>query len=153
MRKIFGGLCLLLTMIDMSAKQYIEESFDKKEERETKIPGLVIRKVYNRGFAFNLLDKYPQIIKWSSLLMTAGIVVYDGWLFFRKGRFLEKLSMVFLSSGAFSNTYDRLIRGKVIDYIGVKSKWKIVRTTTANLADLYVFIGAVLHCIAKIFKK
>lgn len=153
MLKLFGGLFLGLTAVDMGIKQYVEDEFDKKEERETIIPKVVMRKVYNKGFAFNLLDKYPQIIRWSSAILTAVIAGYDVCLFSRKGRLLEKLGLVFVSAGAFSNTFDRLIRGKVIDYIGFKSKWKKVRTTTANLADFYVAIGAVLYLIANSFKK
>ena len=52
--------------------------------------------------------------------------------------------MVFLSAGAASNIYDRLERGKVIDYIGVKSRNKFLSRLTANLADMYVALGAVL---------
>ena len=73
----------------------------------------------------------------------AGIILYDIWLFIRKGRLLKKLGMVFLSAGAASNIYDRLERGKVIDYIGVKSRNKFLSRLTANLADMYVALGAV----------
>ncbi len=137
----------------MAMKQYIEENFEKGEERETKVPKVVLRKVYNKGFAFHLLDRHPWMIRGSSLILSIIIAVYDIVLWMQKGRWFEKIGMIFLSAGAFSNTYDRLVRGKVIDYIGLKSKWKKVRTTTPNLADFYIAIGAVLVTVARMWKK
>ena len=52
--------------------------------------------------------------------------------------------MVFVTAGAVSNIYDRLARGKVIDYFGVKSKSRFLSDLTANLADIYVTVGAVI---------
>ena len=61
--------------------------------------------------------------------------------------------MVLLTAGAISNTYDRLIRGKVIDYIGIQWENSKLRRITANLADVYVVIGAVIVSVSKIFRR
>ena len=45
--------------------------------------------------------------------------------------------------------YDRVIRGKVIDYIGFRSKYKFLSRITANLADFYVVIGGVLAALGR----
>ena len=42
---------------------------------------------------------------------------------------------------------------KVIDYIGFQSKNKFLSSLTANLADFYIVIGAVLVGIGRIGKK
>ena len=52
-----AGLFLVLVCGDMGVKQYIEDSFQEKEERETLIPSVVLRKVYNRGFLLDALDQ------------------------------------------------------------------------------------------------
>ena len=52
--------------------------------------------------------------------------------------------MMLVSAGAVSNLYDRLIRRTVIDYIGIKSEKKRISDLTANLADVYLTVGAVL---------
>lgn len=148
MRALPGGLFLLLVCSDMGTKQYIEDTYGPGEERETILGKVVLRKVYNRGFLLNSLEQYPAVVKTASALAGAGTAAYDVWLFTRKGRCLRKLGMVFLSAGAFSNIYDRLIRGKVIDYIGVRCRNKFLSRLTANLADFYVAVGALITGIS-----
>ena len=52
--------------------------------------------------------------------------------------------MAILGAGASSNIFDRLSRGKVIDYIGIRSKNQFLARLTANLGDLYILLGAFL---------
>lgn len=144
MRALPGGLFLLLVCGDMGAKQYIEDTYEPEEERETVLGNIVLRKVYNKGFLLNTLEQKPAVVKAVSVVVGAGIAAYDAWLFTRKGRKLRKIGMVFLSAGAFSNVYDRIVRGKVIDYIGVKCRSKFFSKVTANLADIYVVLGALI---------
>ena len=145
---IYMSMFLVLACIDMGIKQYIEDTLEKDEERETLIPGLVLRKVHNKGFAFNILEHEPGIIRKSSVCAAAGILIYDCWLFLRKKRTVGKIGMVLVSAGAVSNLYDRLIRRTVVDYIGIKSEKKRISDLTANLADVYLTVGAVLTGIS-----
>lgn len=148
---IYMGIFLVLVCVDMGIKQYIEDTFEENEERKTLVSGIVLRKVYNRGFVFNVLERVPEIIKKSSLCAAVGIFVYDCWLFTRKKRTVGKLGMVLVSAGAVSNVYDRLIREKVIAYIGIRTAKKQISRLTANLADIYLTLGALLFnlsCIA-----
>ena len=145
---IYMSMFLVLACIDMGIKQYIEDTLEKDEERETLIPGLVLRKVHNKGFAFNILEHEPGIIRKSSVCAAAGILIYDCWLFLRKKRTVGKIGMVLVSAGAVSNLYDRLIRRTVIDYIGIKSEKKRISDLTANLADVYLTVVAVLTGIS-----
>ena len=145
---IYMSMFLVLACIDMGIKQYIEDTLEKDEERETLIPGLVLRKVHNKGFAFNILEHEPGIIRKSSVCAAAGILIYDCWLFLRKKRTVGKIGMMLVSAGAVSNLYDRLIRRTVIDYIGIKSEKKRISDLTANLADVYLTVGAVLTGIS-----
>lgn len=138
------GLLVALICIDMGIKEYIEDFFSESEERQTRVPGVVLRKVYNRGLMLNALDGYPKVIRVSSVIGGAGVLLYDGWLLLKKGKWFRKLGMVFVTAGAASNIYDRLARGKVIDYFGVKSKSKFLSGLTANLADVYVAVGAMM---------
>ncbi len=62
---------------------------------------------------------------------------------------LSKIALTFLSAGALSNTYDRVVRGKVVDSIGVKSSHKILGNITANLADIYILLGSVFAFLKK----
>ena len=146
MNKWFLSLFLALTTVDMGTKQYIEDTWKKGEERDTILPGIVCRKVYNKGFFLNFMDKNPKVVKGASAVLGALTILADYLLFREKGRWMEKFAMTFVSAGAFSNIYDRLVRGKVIDYFGVKCKIKKISRITANLADVYIAIGSAIIC-------
>ena len=148
-----GGLFLALTCLDMGIKQYVESTFRENEERETVIENVVLRKVYNGGFAFGFLKNRPKVIKIASVLAGTGVLAYDVRLFLKKGKWIQKLGMVAVSAGAVSNIYDRLARGKVIDYIGIRSKNQFLARLTANLGDFYILLGAVLLALKRSYPE
>lgn len=147
------SLLVVLVCIDMGIKQYVEDNYEENEEHETVIPGVLLRKVYNKGFAFNILDRYPEIIKQSSVCSSVWIVLYDFFIFLKKGRKMCKLGMTLVTAGAVSNIYDRLIREKVVDYIGMKSKNSYLSRLTANLADVYILIGMMMVSLSRIVHR
>ena len=147
------SIFLLLFFMDMGIKQYIEDTFKDNEERKTMVPRVVFRKVYNKGFVFSVLDRYPEIVQGASIFAGAGIFLYDVWLFLSRKKKVRKIGMTLITAGALSNIYDRLIREKVIDYVGVKCKNSFLSRITANFADLYIVVGMVLVSISNIARK
>lgn len=146
------GLFAVLLGTDEAVKQQVEERLEPGEKREYFGGRIIIRKVYNRGFLLNLLDKYPDVIKGASIAAGLGVLFYDILIFRKKGRYMEKLGMTFLSAGAASNIFDRLVRGKVIDYIGVRTDKELLSRITANLGDFYIAVGALITAICSIRK-
>ncbi len=134
---LYIGLFVLLVCADMGAKQYIDDTFDEGEEKPIGLGPVVLRKEYNYGYLLNFLHQYPEAVKAGSAAAAVVLALYDGKVLLEKGRPLHKLGMTFLSAGAFSNIYDRLVREKLVDYIGISG-------LTANLADFYIVSGAVL---------
>ena len=61
----------------------------------------------------------------------------------------EKFGITVLGAGAFSNTFDRLVRGYVVDYFGVRCKNSKLSKITANLADLYILTGVSILTVSK----
>ena len=59
----FVGMFAILLCIDMGIKQYIEDTFDRREERKCIVPGIVLRKVYNRGFLLSTLRNIPELCR------------------------------------------------------------------------------------------
>ena len=53
-----------------------------------------------------------------------------------------------LTGGAFSNLYDRTMRGKVVDYLAFKSRWKRLSRLTFNLGDICIATGALLAALS-----
>lgn len=153
MLALAGGLFAGLFGADMAVKQYVEDTFEKGKDKDTVLKHVVLRKVHNKGFAFNALDQYPKVIKITSLISAGMLTFYDFLLFRKRGRWLEKLGMILVSAGAASNIFDRLVRGQVIDYIGFKSRNKFLADITANLADFYIGAGAVIVSCQAALKK
>ena len=110
---------------------------------------LVLRRVYNRGAAFNLLEKSPQFVTKLSAWLGAVLLVRDVFLMRKKGHTAEKTGMMLLTGGALSNLYDRIMRGKVVDYLAVKSRWKRLSRLTFNLGDVCIAAGALLAALSR----
>ena len=134
---------------DMAMKQYVEENIESGQEKTIGDTKIVLRKVYNKGFAFNSMDSEPEKVKKASVMTTAAIGLLTIIEAFREGHMLSKIALTFLSAGALSNTYDRVVRGKVVDYIGIKSSHKILGNITANLAYIYILLGSVFAFLKK----
>ena len=141
LKKYFAVFFVMLTTFDMGIKEYVEEHYQKKTEVKTVIPKVVLRKVHNKGFCLDTLDKYPAVVSAVSALLSGGIAVWAYQLFQKRGRWLEKAGITILGAGAFSNTFDRIIRGYVVDYFGIKTKNSKLSKITANLADVYILTG------------
>ncbi|MGF0034081.1 signal peptidase II [Bariatricus sp. SGI.154] len=146
------GLFAVLLGTDEAIKQQIEENVIQGENRKILGGRIIIRKVYNRGFLLNLLDQHPAVIKGTSVVTGLGVLFYDAMIFMKKGHYVRKLGMTLLSAGAASNIFDRLVRGKVIDYIGVRTENKFLARITANLGDFYIALGALLTSMCNIGK-
>jgi len=145
----FAPLFTLLTTFDLGIKEYVEENYNKKTEKETVIPKVVLRKVHNRGFCLDTLDEYPAVVRGTSAVLSGIIGVQAYQLFQKRGRWMEKLGTTILGAGAFSNTFDRIVRGYVVDYFGVEAKNSKLSKITANLADLYILVGSLVLFAAK----
>lgn len=144
------GVCLFGT--DEFLKQHVEDEMKEGEIRSYLNDRLLIRKVYNRGFIFSSLEDKNTLVKGVSIVAGAVVVLMDFWTE-KYGNFQQKLGMTLLSAGAASNIFDRLIRGKVIDYIAVRTKNTRLKKITANLGDIYIALGAILIWIKKIGRR
>ena len=146
MTMILGLATVILILADWLFKSYVEERFGEKEEKPA-WKWFVLRKVHNRGACMNLLDDRPRLIRGLSLILT---ILLTAWqiITFRKSRSLcRKKGAALLTAGAWSNTLDRLIRGYVVDYISIKSRFKKVSAVTFNLADVFIAAGSILTVI------
>lgn len=133
---IFGG--------EMAIKNYVEENFDEDTRIEVMQGHVMLRKYHNRGACLNLGEKKQPVVAALSVLLTvlAGILFILS--FGRKGNTLLKLGLAVLLGGAFSNTYDRLVRKYVVDYFSFQVKCKPLSRVIFNLADFAILFGALL---------
>ena len=79
----------------------------------------------------------------------AKILVEKRLMFFilsfgQHGNHLLRVGLSLLLGGGFSNTYDRLKRKYVVDYVSFNVKWKGLRKIVFNVSDFCIMIGALL---------
>jgi len=89
--------------------------------------------VFNKGIAFGLFKEYSHFLTYLIIiliLLLFYIIKNDA-----NKTFSSKIAYGLILGGAFSNFYDRLIYGGVIDYIDLKI-WPVF-----NLADSAITVG------------
>ena len=57
------SITLCLALIDITVKSTIEGDMTQKEERTACKGKVILRKVYNRAFGFNLCEKKEELVK------------------------------------------------------------------------------------------
>lgn len=116
------------------------------EEGEQRLWGgkLLLRRHHNRGMAFNLGEEHRAAVAVLSVMLTAAAAVALIFSLGQKGNRMLQLGLAFLLGGAFSNTYDRLRRRYVVDYISFGTRWKRLRRLVFNISDFCIIIGALL---------
>ena len=105
--------------------------------------------VTNDGMAFGLSLPGGQItLSILSILMTF-VLIYFFWIE-RMSHFTIKLGLSLIIAGAFGNLVDRILAGKVIDFLHIKIgsywEWYIF-----NIADTSVSLGMVFFIIHSIY--
>jgi len=150
---LFLIFTILLLCIDIGVKTCVESNITKGEEREFVKGTILVRKVYNKGFALNAFDHDPELVKKITTYMAGFLFIYQLLTLFQRGQRLKKFGLALLTAGAWGNVFDRWVRGYVIDFIGFRTKWKKVTEITFNFADFFIFIGSMLLMIASLLSS
>lgn len=134
----------LLAGLDLFLKWYVEHYVGDTEIRNYLDGKLKIRKFHNPGFMLGAGQDRKDIVKFGSLAVM--ILVGLEWLFLlpSKGKHLLKAVMTCVFAGAISNVTDRFMRGYVVDYISIKTKWEKINRLIFNIADVLIAIGSIL---------
>jgi signal peptidase II len=144
------GIAFLLLGIDQITKYYAVQELAKGNI--TIFPGFDLTLRYNTGAAFNFL---ADAAGWQrfffiglAIIISVGIYIWMGRLSYREK--LEGLGLSFILSGALGNALDRIIYGRVTDFILLYYKeWE---WPAFNIADSAIFVGVCL-LILNLFKK
>jgi len=138
---------------DLGIKKYTEETLKDGDERRICKGKGIYRKVHNKGLMLNRLDSKPEVVKGLSVAALGILFCWERLLQKEPGHRLAKFGTALMLGGACGNTYDRLKRGYVVDYLAVKSKNKKLQDITFNLSDLALFAGAILTIWNSLFGK
>ena len=103
--------------------------------------------IHNPGAAFSFLAAQPGWQRWFFTALSLAASVFILWLLQRnRGKALFSLALAFILGGALGNVIDRVLWGKVTDFLdfyitlhGQQWHWPAF-----NLADSSIFFGTVL---------
>lgn len=103
--------------------------------------------IHNPGAAFSFLASAPGWQRWFFTALSLAASLFILWLMARnRGKPLFNLALAFILGGALGNVIDRVLWGKVTDFLdfyitlnGQQWHWPAF-----NLADSAIFVGALL---------
>ena len=111
-------------------------------------PFLNLAPVWNEGISFGLLAEWGIITRYG---ISALAVIVSLWLFFQLPILLkwQKYAAALIAGGAIGNMIDRLIYGKVVDFVDFHlGSWHY---PAFNVADATIFIGVVVWLISALY--
>lgn len=149
----YALLAAAVFVLDLCIKNYIEKT--KKEGEGAPVCGgrLLLNKYHNKGAFLNLGERKSGLMAVLSLLLTLSATVMFLATFSYRGSKLLKCGLALLLGGAYSNTYDRMRRKYVVDYVSFPVKNEKIRNIVFNISDFCIMIGALLMVIGSGGKK
>lgn len=139
-------------LLDIALKSIMEGYLARGEERTACKGKVILRKAYNRGFFLNVLEDKSEVVKYTSAYAAVILTIYQLLTLMRKKHSVKKVGLSLITAGAWSNTFDRWLRGYVIDYVGFQTKWKKITDMTFNLADFFIGAGGILLFLCSVFR-
>jgi len=140
-KALWYSLAIVVFACDQAAKTYIDMATPLGWAHEvTSFFNLV--HVLNPGAAFSLLADAGGWQRW--FFLAIAVVVCSGlvWLLSRPLSGREALAYSLVLGGALGNSFDRAVRGQVIDYLDFHARgW---HWPAFNIADMAIVGGAVL---------
>ena len=138
------GIVTAIFLGDLWIKNHIEKTIVNFREEKKLGKFLLIRKHHNKGMVLNFGEKKRPIVATLSAVLVLLVLVIFILSFGRYGNNLLRVGLAMLLGGGFSNTYDRLKRKYVVDYVSFDVKWKRLRKVIFNCSDFCIMIGALL---------
>lgn len=143
---IYVIIAISIFLLEFGIKEWVEKTGKTGEEKEILNGKLLLRKYHNKGAFLDMGAAKSGIVAIASLLLTLSMTLVFLMTFGMRGGRLMKLGLSLLLGGGYSNTYDRLHRKYVVDYLSFPVRNPAVRRIVYNLSDFCIMIGA--FCIA-----
>lgn len=134
---------------DLLIKNRVEKTEKVGETRKIFSGRLLLRRHHNKGFVLNKGSGRQWFVAVCSLVLVLLCTVCFMVSLGNRGNTLLRTGLAILLGGAYNNTYDRLKRKYVVDYISFPVKWKRFSDIVFNLSDFCIAAGAFLCCLAE----
>ncbi len=150
-----GGIIFL----DQLTKWMINANF-KLHEKLAVIPHLDLTLSYNTGAAFGFLKDQGG---WQQIFFTALAFAVSAYILYwlkklKENELWTAVGLAMVLGGAIGNLIDRVLQGKVTDFIDFYIDWDVFflsngHFATFNVADIAITMGAGLLVIMSLFTK
>ncbi len=137
------SLAVILVGLDQLTK-VLAEDWLAPYEPVALMPFLNLTLMYNEGAAFSLLSQAGGWQRWFFVAVGLGVTaILVAWLKgLKPGERLQAWGLTLIIGGAFGNLIDRVLYGRVVDFIDVYyDRW---HWPAFNLADSAITIGVIL---------
>lgn len=149
----FAALAFGIFVLDLLLKNHIEKSLEEGEEKPFCGGRLLARKYHNKGAFLDMGENRQGVVTMLSLGLTLFMTVIFLGTFSFRGNSTLKAGLALLLGGAYSNTYDRLTRKYVVDYVSFPVKNERFRKVVFNVSDFCIMIGALLLAFGETRRK
>ena len=106
---------------------------------------------FNEGASFGMLGGLMQGRLWAMITLTGLIIALIGVWALRAKSGSERVGLSLIFGGALGNIIDRIRQGAVTDFLDFY--WKDWHWPTFNMADVAIFIGAMLILSTALHRK
>ena len=153
MKKNFGIFNLILIFLvfiyfDYVSKLWAIENLFIQYKSIKLTPFLSMTPVWNSGISFGFFQDSGELGRYG---FTIFAFVVSIWLIYSSIKLprYSSLGFIFIASGAVGNAIDRILYGKVVDFIDFHIE--DLHWPAFNLADTIIFIGAILFLYNQFF--
>lgn len=140
----YALLAMAVFVLDLLIKNHIERTKSEGEVKPACGGRLLVRRYHNRGAFLDIGEHRRELMAVLSLVLTLGATVLFLVTFTYRGSGILRAGLALLLGGAYSNTYDRLVRKYVVDYVSFPVRNQKIRNVVFNISDFCIMIGALL---------
>lgn len=101
--------------------------------------------VWNRGISFGLFASYPGFVRIATIILAAIVIIFLAWQM-KRFPVLLKFASIGIIAGAAGNMIDRLVFGKVVDFLDFH--FAHYHWPAFNIADMAISVGVFLWICA-----
>lgn len=137
------SISVLIVIADQITKQLAEYMLELHQPIAI-LPSLNFTLAYNKGAAFSLFANADgwQTVFFTVVALIATVIIIRMLKALNSDQIQQGLGLAMILGGAIGNLIDRVLYGKVIDFIDVYyGNWHFA---TFNVADMAISVGAVL---------
>ncbi len=151
-------LSAVVIAADQLTKWMAEASLELHEPVAV-FPHLNMMLAYNEGAAFSFLAGMGGVQRWifATLAVVVSVFIINWLRKLRKEQVWAAVGLALVLGGAIGNLIDRLLYGKVIDFIDFYVNFEVPlllsngHFATFNVADIAISVGAVLLVVLSLF--